>query len=150
MKKVLMIFTCILFLCGCDYDFRLYLDNQTSDTLCVYLALDFETAYPDTTLPIDPNRACLATALPHEKTLAFMTNAKGENIIKNLPQETLSVFIIHADTLLKYTWQEIRDDYKILSRYDLSLKDLQMLNFTIPYPPTEAMKNMKMYPPYED
>lgn len=47
-------------------------------------------------------------------------------------------------------WEGIRDDYDILVRYDLTYDNLKVLNDTIPFPPTEAMKNMKMWPPYEE
>lgn len=35
-------------------------------------------------------------------------------------------------------------------RYSLSGHDILNLNYTIPYPPSAAMKDMKMYPPYEE
>ena len=60
----------------------------------------------------------------------------------------LSLFIFDADTFNTYSWDEIKNDYKILRRYDLSLQDIKNLNYIIPYPPTETMKNIKMYPPY--
>ena len=47
----------------------------------------------------------------------------------------LSVFIIfHSDTMEKYTWEEVRDGYEILKRYDLSLDDIKRLDYTIVYP----------------
>lgn len=48
--------------------------------------------------------------------------------------EKLSVFIFHTDTLNKYTWEEVRDNYMILKRYDLSLDDLKQCDFTVTYP----------------
>jgi hypothetical protein len=77
-----------------------------------------------------------------------------EQFFNNLPKDTLSLFIFHTDTLTKYSWEEIRREYKILRRYDLSIEDIHRLKNKydvpkIPYPPTEIMKNMKMYPPYE-
>ena len=57
----------------------------------------------------------------------------------------MSVFIFHTDTLNKYSWQEVRDGYKILRRYDLSLEDIKKMKWTIPYPPDESMAGMKMY-----
>jgi hypothetical protein len=51
-----------------------------------------------------------------------------------LPHDTLSLFIFHTDTLNMYSWEEVRDGYKILWRYDLSLEDLQGMNWTITYP----------------
>lgn len=73
-----------------------------------------------------------------------------ESLYASLPHDTLSVFVLHADTVRKYSWDEIRDDYKVLVRYDLSKEDVKSFdNYTIPFPPTEAMRNMKMWPPFE-
>jgi hypothetical protein len=57
-----------------------------------------------------------------------------ERFFQELPKDTLSVFIFHTDTLNKYSWEEVRDGYMILKRYDLSLEDLKQCNFTITYP----------------
>jgi hypothetical protein len=61
---------------------------------------------------------------------------------KYAPLDSLRVYILDAHVLE----QDLA--YKTLKRYDLSLYDLQELDWTISYPPTEAMKGMKMYPPY--
>jgi len=65
-----------------------------------------------------------------------------------LPTDTMSIFFFDPDTLAKYDWSIIREEYKILVRYDLSHDNLRELKWCVCYPPTEAMQNMKMYPPY--
>ena len=72
-----------------------------------------------------------------------------EEEIESLPKDTLSIFIFSTDTLNKYSWEEVRRDYKILRRYDLSIQDLELLDYKVYYPPTPAMSRMKMYPKYE-
>jgi len=148
--------SCLLFLgslllnqCAMDYEYRWYCDNRTRDALADYLAWGWQTAYPDTTLPIDPNKANIGGVPPYTKQVIYMNGVSYEKMIKSLPKDTLSYFLILEDTLLMYDWEEIRRDYKILKRYDLSLQDLKRLNYTIPYPPDDRMKDMKMYPPYE-
>lgn len=130
-----------------------YFENQTNDTLCVYFAWGYQTAYPDTALPIDPNKAHILGTPPHKKQEVY-NSIEYNKMINNLPKDTLSVFVFHQDTLLKYKWEDIRQSYNILKRYDLSLDDIRLLyeNHTpvIPYPPDERMKNMKMFPPYEE
>ncbi|GHT56308.1 hypothetical protein AGMMS50233_07830 [Endomicrobiia bacterium] len=44
--------------------------------------------------------------------------------------------------------QQLREN--ILQRYDINLQDMINLNWEISYPPTEAMKDITMYPPYEE
>ncbi|MCL2417576.1 MAG: hypothetical protein FWD02_06585 [Bacteroidales bacterium] len=51
-------------------------------------------------------------------------------------------------TLKKYTWEEIREGYKILKRYDISWQEMEELNGMIFYPPTEAMRHIRQYPPF--
>lgn len=46
-----------------------------------------------------------------------------------------------CDTIHKYV--------PVLQRYQITLENLQKLNWTITYPPTQAMKDIKMYTPYE-
>lgn len=74
--------------------------------------------------------------------------ALGGKIFKQLPRDTLSIFIFHTDTLNKYPWEKIRDEYKILKRYDLSFEDIKRLGYKVPYPPSPEMANMKMYPKF--
>ena len=47
-----------------------------------------------------------------------------------------------CDTIRKYV--------PVLQRYRLNLEDLENLNWIVPYPPTEAMKDMDIYPLYKD
>ena len=51
-----------------------------------------------------------------------------EAYFKDQPFDTLSVFIFHTDTLNKYSWEEVRDGYKILKRYDLGKDDLENMH----------------------
>lgn len=60
--------------------------------------------------------------------------------------DTLMIYVFDAEVLERNQ----RYNYDaVLQRLDVSLKDLQRLNWIITYPPTEAMKDIKMYPPYD-
>jgi hypothetical protein len=62
--------------------------------------------------------------------------------------EILYIYIFDAAVIKNTSWEVVARDYLVLKRYDLTLKDLQRLNWKIAYPPTEAMKDIKQYPPY--
>lgn len=62
--------------------------------------------------------------------------------------DTVSFFLFEKDVVDNYTWDEIVKNYQILQRYDFSKEDLIRLDCKIPYPPTEKMSGMHMYPPY--
>jgi len=64
----------------------------------------------------------------------YDSSLKWDVIYSSLPHDTMSVFIFHSDTLKKYTWEDVRNGYKILKRYDLSLEDLKQMNWKITYP----------------
>lgn len=111
--------------------------------------------YPDTTLPnsipVTINNNINNKIEPHDG-YAYSMGGAGESwehlFRQELPSDTLSIYIFSRDTLKTYDWSIIRDKYKVLIRYDLSLPDILNLNHRIYYPPTPAMKAMKMYPPY--
>ena len=62
--------------------------------------------------------------------------------------EPLIVYIFDATVVENTSWEVVARDYLVLKRYDLTLADLQRLDWKITYPPTKAMKNVKQYPPY--
>ena len=95
--------------------------------------LDYGRFYPDTLLPpadtgyrkkVLPMNSCSLTIRIEEKDLKESPNRK----------ELLMFYVFSVDTLEKYSWEEIREGYRILKRYDLSMDDLDSLNWTITYP----------------
>ena len=76
---------------------------------------------------------------------AFFSWDTYESILKH---DTLMVFVFNADTLSTYGWDYAKEHYMVAQRYDLSLSDLQNLNWRLTFPPTEEMRNMKMWPSY--
>ena len=101
--------------------------------------------YPDTILPPILRGVTIKTS-----STVFIVDGKNWKYIYNVRFSSgiMSVFILSCDTLAKYTWEQVREDYNILVRYDLRLQDLYKLDFVIVYPPNETMKDIKMYPPY--
>ncbi|WP_291529404.1 hypothetical protein [Bacteroides sp. UBA939] len=159
MKKIhLAIGVAILFTsCKCnltDKSYSVFIDNKSEFVISSYLALGGkgETAYPDTSLLFE--RKCVGYATkPGSRADQALPTFTYEEWFAMLPQDTLSIFIFNQEVLNNYSWEQIQQDYNILQRYDLSLEDFYRLsdkndNPVITYPPTEAMRNMKMYPPY--
>ena len=164
----------ILALCSCDYDSispAAYFSNNSSHEIVVYWAektpapFTFENkVYPDTTLPdsyyyydYDIAKDSASCYNPISNIISMGGDANvgdwDPNPIDYLFSDIsrLSVFVLHADTVRKYSWDEIRDNYNIIVRYDLSKDDVKsFVGYTIPFPPTEAMRDMKMWPPYEE
>lgn len=73
----------------------------------------------------------------------FWEDAFGDvNAIKS---DTIIVFILDGKAR---TLPAKEIPQTIIQRYDIGLKDLQRTNWLLTYPPSESMKDIKMWPPY--
>ncbi len=138
------------------------INNLSQEVLTVYYALGamdygYPTLYPDTSLPEnkvifnDPYFRWAEKNLYDNMCASQIISKTAElNAMHNHTIDTLSVFIISADTLLKYGYDDVRENYRILVRYDLDWEEVKKLNYIFPYPPTPEMKGMKMYPSYQE
>lgn len=121
--------------CKCDSEINFI--NHTNTRLFVNGGF----AYPDTAVSsitgggdyISPNSKQILA----NYWLAGLEESQGGRIM---------IFIFDYKSLRDST--SGKPDYQVTKRYDLSLEDLNRLNWTITYPPTEAMKDVKMWPAY--
>ncbi len=151
MKTIFYLIAIVLTSCDPPIYSHIY-RNNADHHLYYYRASssEFDFIYPDTTIrhqEVDPNY--IRGIRPRTSVNIGGFGTVEEYFQEFLPKDTLSVYFFHPDTLKKYPWETIRKDYNILKRYDLSIQDMQMLDYEVVYPPTEAMKDIKMYPPYE-
>ncbi|MFN3557404.1 MAG: hypothetical protein ACK4VN_15710 [Bacteroidales bacterium] len=141
MKKIkhLALMVC-LFVCSansCDpdgdghWDGRLTIANNTNDTILSFLQFNF----PDTLILDQDAPELNAIMVPPKSSGKHYSSIKWEDRISMLnSHNTIMVFIISYDTILRYPWSQIQMDYYILHRYDLTVYDLENLNWTIVYP----------------
>lgn len=129
--------------------YPIMIKNNAEYSIGFYMALVRQegTSYPDTLLPIN-NKYIVYNILSNTKFYEDFS-VELKYIFDELPKDTLSVFIFNQDTLNTNSWETIRHDYKILKRYDLSLQDLEMLNYEVPFPPSQKLANIKQFPKYE-
>jgi len=128
-----------------------YIDfyNNSGKPVCCYMPWEDGVFYPDTLLPNITPTSYKPFPFKERWSVNFGNPGPNENqLFAKFPTDTMSIFFFDPDTLAKYEWATIREEYKILVRYDLSHNDLRKLDWRIYYPPTEAMKDIKMYPPY--
>ena len=64
--------------------------------------------------------------------------------------DTIRVFIFDLEILENTDWSVIRDQYLVKQRYDFTKEQLRGLTLRFSYPPTPEMKDIKMWPPYEE
>ena len=121
-----------------DYELDIYMHNNSGYTLLTDGTYD----YPDTTIK---EKMYFEEVLPHSFGRATFTTRRWNRTIVN---EKMCLFIFYKDVVNSVPWETIRKDYMVLQRYDLSIDELEKLNWTVYYPPTEEMKDIDMFPPY--
>lgn len=140
MNKILIAFNSflLLFSSSCEKPFfaevfySIRVINNSPSSIRVLLAIDkAEKQYLDTTLPF--TKPALIKVEP-TKTGYFDTKTTWEENLEKLPADTLSIFFIENSVYEHTNWEEIRLNYQILKRLDLSIEDLKSTNFIINYP----------------
>lgn len=134
----------ILSFTACDEFVEFIVINNSEQKVVKYSAME----YPDTLLLVDEPYLGNAISPSGRGHISYMA-PRYRNVYSQTKRDTLSFFILSPDTIAKYGWADVRENYRILKRYDLSFSDVESLDFTIYYPPTNAMRYMKMYPPFE-
>ena len=129
---MMLILLAIVFVGCCplamDYQIKLDIINEADHSIGYYVADG------------NPDGICNPESLPdtNERVVYDIKMEMGSGVLahcrsweqyfENLPCDTLSIFIFHTDTLNKYSWEEVRDGYKILRRYDFGKEDLENLH----------------------
>ncbi len=131
----------------------MWLDNKSSRDISVYVATGYygfgPTAYPDTLLPenYDTSDLCYVGRIENwlkdyhvapftkvEVTPGLYCNDDGV-ILPKPPHDTLSVFLIDHDSLMKYGYDYVRLHNMVLVRYDVHWRDAWGVDYTFVYPP---------------
>ncbi len=125
--NLLYILSIILLSIGCekpvDKVYSIRIENKSNDTIRFYASY----AYPDTSIVSEKPR--LDMAYPNDYS-HIDSKKKWEDV---LPNNIISIFILGKDTVDTYNWEKIRSDYNILKRYDLSIEQLESMNWTVIY-----------------
>ena len=130
--KVIYSLILLLVCTGCplamDYVLRLDIVNNADYPIGYYIACGgrYGTFYPDS---LPETNDYVVYDIREVYRPGFMARCRDwDKFFENLSYDTLSVFIFHTDTLNKYSWEEVRDGYKILKRYDLGKDDLENMH----------------------
>ena len=142
-----MLTSCVLFDPPRHVFQDLYFVNNSNSYVSFYpysfslAILKYEMFYPDTLLPpLDTEYVSFDDFHKVLPMKSYTLHTILEQIhLKEIPDITrkdslLMFYVFSVDTLEKYSWEEIREGYRILKRYDLSYEDLDSLNWTITYP----------------
>lgn len=107
--------------------------NNTKDTLCFGLQFN----YPDTVLidpKSNPSLAQGTVASPFSKSLFFEFTGWERTLRKEYKTDGIVCIVYSLDTILKYSFEQIQQEYNILDRQILSIEQLKNQSWTITYP----------------
>ena len=102
---------------------------------------------PDTSLPLQMPRAVNIKTGDYQTFFDAKTDLS--DIYAQYRTNTISLFVFSTELLSAVGWDSIRTTYSVLQRYDIGLNDFQSLSHYPTFPPTEEMRNIKIWPPYE-
>jgi len=151
MKQFFFMLGILLSFASCDNFYGLWIFNNTNNAIYFYSNAEPQnTVVRDTSINFsNDNTYYFALIQPKTKHYDDWGQCDPERYVRlKIPHDTLSIFFFDKDTIERYSWEEIRSEYKILCRYDVSAQDIKRHNYTFSYPPDESMKDIKMYPPY--
>ena len=136
---------------GCDYesfgepDSEITIVNNSEENIIYFTQYNMQIDTSLSSKPLTIENSTPDRVIIKKKSL----KRKGAFIalFKDLPDKVLMIYFFSYDTIAIVSWEEVVKEYKVLARYDLTLEDLERLNWTIYYPPNEKMKEIKMYYP---
>lgn len=120
---VLLLTVCSRCELATDHSYVIELINEADHPIGYYVGAGgkYGTFYPDS---LPQTNEYVVYNIEDSYPQGVESHISWDEYFDSLPHDTLSLFIFHTDTLNKYTWEEIRDGYKILKRYDLSKDDI--------------------------
>ncbi len=139
MSSLIVLLACSFYSCKKTDEIEHYMmyKNDINDTIVV-----FSSFARDTTFKISSYAYGCAEIFPNSTGMSPYPVALVDNV----------TFYVIKNSLQNY-WLSTnieKEQFDVLVRYELSKEDIMSINYTIPYPPTSAMKNMRMCPSYEE
>ncbi len=128
--KTLLFFTLMLLAATCtkddDYQKYIWLVNNSNNSF---------TAVPSFYSPDTAFNTFRGSydVLPNQRN-PLGSKIGWRNRINGIKDKTLIIFLVDLDTLSSYNIDEIMSEYRITKRYDLTVEELESMDWTITYP----------------
>lgn len=132
----ILLISLLLFGCEKNQDKVITFINNTDKTICWKIG----KSYPDTSLNMETtkwigtSRYTEQAVNPHSKGSFIEGDNKEAWFSSNFVKDTIMIFIFDKYVLIDLPWEKVKNEYLVLKRYDLSLADLQRMNWTLTYP----------------
>ncbi|MEM9079057.1 MAG: hypothetical protein AAGC43_18605 [Bacteroidota bacterium] len=139
MKNTTYLFLAVLLICaGCpDQDFgsnrEFTITNKTDTRLVSMLAFRIVT---DTLLqnsnPYPTSEQLELNTINSQSSMTFVD--AFDETFEQQSDKILMLYLFSRDTIEQVSWDQIVDEYLVLRRYDLTLEDLEAMDWTVEYP----------------
>jgi hypothetical protein len=132
-------------------DDSILLRNTAHYEIACYVAdgINSGFSYPDTLLPSTLNSFVFRESIK-DSAWVFGTSGGFESFLSTATQNgVLSLFIFKQVDVERLGWEEVSSKNQYIVRYDLTSDNLRFLKGIIVYPPNEPMKDIHMFPSYE-
>lgn len=136
MKTVIYLVIFLLTLNSCKdlYDTRLIFTNESDSA--IYVTVSDSGRFIDTAYVLvnyDPgNFPEKYKVSPNESKVVIKPPISWDRVYEH--EDTLAFYIFDAEVIESLPWSTIKSNYMVLERYDLTLSDLEYLNWEIKYP----------------
>lgn len=137
----------------------IYFKNESDSPVACYVADGLQSgfSYPNVSLPSTFSVFCINEYIENEDWIWRSSSGSGfHGLVANTQQGVLSIYVFDQKTLDHDGWRAVFANNNYLVRYDLTETDLRLLKVSwmektmLSFPPSESMKNIAMYPPYEE
>jgi hypothetical protein len=146
-NAVLPIFLIVIFFCDCakwpKRRYALVLWNREFYEIEFLISkVGVSPVYPDTSLSMQMSYFRKVTP---QVSAGTSSSVPWAEIFAYQPSDTMSIYIVHPDTLAKYTWNTIQATYNILQRYDISAQDYENRKGVFEYPYDSTLGKLKVF-----
>ncbi len=118
----------LLFVMGCepfaDHSNFIEVKNHSGNTINCFAVF----IYPDSLLPLSKPRFI---EVKHQSR-GFIDDYSFND--SRFERNKITIFILSKDTVEKYNWDDIRANYRILKRYEVTLGDITNMGGFVLYP----------------
>jgi hypothetical protein len=144
---VLPIFLVVIFFCCCEkwpkrkYALAIW-NREFYEIEFLISKVDVSPVYPDTSLSM---QISYFRSVTPQVSAGTYSSVPWAEIFAYQPSDTMSIYIVHPDTLATYPWDTIRATYNILQRYDISAQDYENRKGVFEYPYDSALGKLKVF-----
>ena len=154
MKRLLLFMLLAMQACNMEDfgDADVFLYNRSGLSIASYPADGTNSgfSYPDTLLPRTINAFHLKENIISEDWVLSWCAPSYKHLLSGTQAGVLSVFVFNQAIVNDEGWESVLSHQNYMVRYDLTAKDLESLQGAIYFPPSDAMRNVRMFPPYEE